>query len=162
MPEDPTFQPILVFYDGVCASCSLAVRFLLARRRAARFRFISLQAIEGTALSPFFRRELKLPELSSVIVWKEGRFSTHSEALFVVLAELGWPWSLLLLLRLFPRGFRDRLYSLFARYRYQILGKVEAAQFCQVHTDQRHLFPTVADLAVNHELAISSLFRAED
>ena len=122
--------PVYIFYDGVCATCSLFVRFVLARPQAHRFRFLSLQAVAGTPFADFVQDELKIPQLSSVLVWKNGVISSRSEAIFVVLAELGGFGWLLLLLRLIPRFLRDALYQLIARYRYHLLGKVEEAAFC--------------------------------
>jgi predicted DCC family thiol-disulfide oxidoreductase YuxK len=48
-----------------------------------------------------------------------------SDACLFVMAQLGWPWSLMGIFRVLPRALRDPLYDLVARNRYRIFGRRE-------------------------------------
>ena len=48
-----------------------------------------------------------------------------SDAAIFVLRQLNWPWKAAVLLKIVPRGLRDRVYDWIARRRYRIFGKLE-------------------------------------
>lgn len=115
--------PERLFYDGSCALCHGAVRFVLARDPdGSLFRFAPL---DGDA----FRRAAasavpaSLPD-SLVMETREGRLLTRSAAVIHVLSRLRAPWRWLgAVARVFPRSLLDALYDLVARFRYRIFGR---------------------------------------
>lgn len=135
-------SPTLVFYDGECATCHFVVKFLLRRKRRQRFRFIALQHLAGTEYETAIQQHLQLDLTSSLIVWKNGELWARAAAVFAIFSELGWPWKILLLLRLLPLGLCDFLYNLYAARRYQIAGRARDKNICDVLPPaQRILFP---------------------
>lgn len=116
-----------LFYDGSCALCHGAVRFVLARDEEGRaFRFAPLD-------SPAFRRLTanepgrELPD-SIVVETEDGRLLTRSQAVWHVLDRLGGPWRVLGRLgRLVPRSLGDLAYDLVARVRYRVFGRKDEA-----------------------------------
>jgi uncharacterized protein len=134
-------EPVFVFYDGQCATCHLVVRFLIRRSRQERFRFISLHSLMGRPLEAGIRKNLDLDLKSSLIVWKNGELLSQFSAVSAILSELGWPWYMFLVLRLLPLRAMNFLYDLYARHRYQIMGKAKNPDICQVVPPaQRALF----------------------
>ncbi len=121
-----TRVPERLFYDGSCALCHWAVRFVLARDpKGIAFRFAPLD-------SDAFRRvatpaaRAALPD--SLVVETAGGLLTRSAAVIHVLRRLGGTWSVVGgLARALPRPLLDALYDLVARIRYRVFGRAENA-----------------------------------
>ncbi|RIK99312.1 MAG: thiol-disulfide oxidoreductase DCC [Proteobacteria bacterium] len=120
---DPAVHPILLF-DGVCNLCHGAVRFVLARDRAARFRFAPLQSELGRALAA--RHGIDAGALDSVVLVDSDGAHVKSGAAIGVLRALGPPWSLAWPLAWIPRALRDAAYDFVARRRYGWFGRRDA------------------------------------
>jgi predicted DCC family thiol-disulfide oxidoreductase YuxK len=109
----------VVLFDGVCNLCNGAVRFILARDPAGRFRFASLQ-------SEAARRLLRDDGRAETIVLLEaGKTYTKSTAALRIARGLRFPWPLLYALVAVPRPLRDLVYDWVARHRYRWFGKRE-------------------------------------
>lgn len=119
-------MPERLFYDGSCALCHWAVRFVVARDAGGAFRFAPLagDAFRGaTAASG----QADLPD-SLVVETTEGRLLTRSAAVIHILGRLSWPWRMLgTLARALPRPLLDALYDLVARTRYRRFGRKDTA-----------------------------------
>jgi predicted DCC family thiol-disulfide oxidoreductase YuxK len=123
---EPAANPI-VLYDGVCALCNRFVTFVLARDRAAVFRFASLQSeYSRTTLMRHGRNPGELTTL--VLVLDPGlpteRLFDKSSAALEVLKQLPGGWrGLGHVIALAPAPVRDMVYGLVARTRYRTFGK---------------------------------------
>ena len=115
--------PERLFYDGTCALCHGAVRFVLARDRdGSAFRFAPLDSDAFRRAAPPETRAA-LPD-SLVVETADGTLLTRSDAVIRVLGRLGPPWPLLgRLARVVPRPLRDLVYDLVARVRYRVFGR---------------------------------------
>jgi predicted DCC family thiol-disulfide oxidoreductase YuxK len=117
-----------VLYDGVCGLCSRLLQFLLKHDRRAVFTFASLQSAVGRAMVERFGGNPD--ELSSFHVLANYRanhaqmFSRSSAALFVA-GQLGWPWTMAVLMRVLPTASLDHVYNVVARNRYRVFGRYE-------------------------------------
>ena len=126
--REPAANPI-VLYDGVCALCNRFVTFVLARDRAAAFRFASLQSeYSRTTLVRHGRNPRELTTL--VLVLDPGlpteRLFDKSSAALEVLKRLPGGWrGLGHVITLAPAPVRDWLYGLVARTRYRTFGKYD-------------------------------------
>lgn len=116
-------EAILV-YDGVCLLCSRWVRFVLARDRAARYRFASMQSGHGRVL--LREHGLDPDDPNSLLLLERGRASTDSEAIVRVLVGFGGIWRAARVLRLVPRALRDPAYRWLARHRYRWFGRSDS------------------------------------
>jgi len=114
-----------LFYDGHCALCHGAVKFVMKRDRAGTaFRFAPLQGETFQALVPVGQRT-GLPD-SIVILAADGSLRARSDAVVRILERLGGGWKAVgSLLAVVPRGLRDAVYDLIARVRYRVFGKRE-------------------------------------
>ncbi len=116
-------QPEMLFYDGHCALCHGAVKFVLKRDRSgAAFRFAPLQGETFAARVPESTRR-NLPD-SVVVLTAEGALLVRSDAFAHILVRMGGRWKLLgRALRAIPRPLRDVVYNFVARIRYRVFGK---------------------------------------
>jgi predicted DCC family thiol-disulfide oxidoreductase YuxK len=121
----------LVLYDGVCGLCDRLVQFLLEHDRRAVFAFASLQSAVGRSMVERFGGNPD--ELSSFHVVANHRSNhaqmlSRSNAALFVAAELGWPWKVAVLLRIFPKAILDRVYDRVAQSRYRVFGRFDQCQ----------------------------------
>lgn len=123
-------HPVLLF-DGVCNLCNGAVRFVIRRDRAARFRFAALQSRSGQALL----RRFALPqaELETLVLVEGTRAFTRSAAALRAARRLDGAWPLLYALMVIPRPVRDAVYDFVARRRYRWFGRRDE---CMVPTPE--------------------------
>jgi len=115
----------LILYDGVCAFCDHAVRWVIRADRRGVFRFAALQGATAAAVRA---RHPDLPEdLDSIIyVRRDGEGETvlwHAAAIFAICADLGGPWAIIAWLRWLPESLKNRGYRCFAANRYRWFGK---------------------------------------
>lgn len=111
----------IIFFDGYCALCSGAIRFVVARDREVRFRLASLQSeVAGRLLTPL---GLCPGALHSVILLHGGVALARSDAVLAILDRLPRPWRWFGVLRVVPRPVRDWVYDWVARHRHRWFGK---------------------------------------
>jgi predicted DCC family thiol-disulfide oxidoreductase YuxK len=123
--EPRTGLPPVLFFDGVCGLCNHVIDFVIARDRAAIFRFAPLQGDTARERLP----EADLRDLNTMVLWEEQGIFRKSTAASRILIRLGGVWRLIgTALRLVPRPLRDAGYSLVARHRYWIFGKKESCR----------------------------------
>jgi len=123
-------QAETLFYDGHCALCHRAVKFLLRHDRGGTaFRFAPLQGRTfKEALSP--EQRAGLPD-SMVLRTVDGKLLVRSDAWLHILAQLGGGWRILgRVLRVIPRSLRDWSYDFVAAIRFRVFGRRE--ELCPV------------------------------
>lgn len=104
---------LIVFYDGECALCNRAVRYLLKHKP---FQFAPLQG--QTA-----KEKLKAPiSLDSLILWEDGKEYRLGKGALRICWHLGGPWKALGLFSFLPTFLADVLYRLVAKNRH-LFGK---------------------------------------
>lgn len=123
-------NPILLF-DGVCNLCNGFVQFIIKRDTKGFFRFTSLQSDIGQQLMQ--DHGFPTDELNTVILIKEGKLYTHSDAPLQIVRHLPFPWPVLSVFALVPKVLRDRIYNWVARNRYRWYGKKDQ---CMVPTPE--------------------------
>ncbi len=127
MPEPHEAGRPVIFYDGVCALCHRAVRFLIARDRAGVLRFAPLQGETFEALRAAMPREDGLDSVIYVRGYGSGnaRVFVRSEAVLQALRDIGGFWRVVSWARIIPRFMRDGLYDVVARHRYEWFGRYD-------------------------------------
>jgi uncharacterized protein YqjF (DUF2071 family) len=78
------------------------------------------------------RDQLKMDLSSSLIVLKNGELWGQFSAVSAIFSELGFPWNIILLLRVFPLSILNRVYDFYARHRYQIFGSARESDICSL------------------------------
>ena len=113
----------VILFDGVCVFCSRWVRFIVARGKAARFRFTPIQSAYGTRLAQALGINPDDPDTNAVIHGSVAYFK--SDGALTVLSYLpGWSWVRVLFA--VPRPLRNAAYNVVAKNRYRIFGKYDA------------------------------------
>jgi len=122
---------LLVVFDGRCGLCNRVVRWLIARDRRDRLRFVPAESEKGAAL--LGRHGLSATELgpSTILVIQDLAGAAEngllrSNAVVALLNELPRPWpAVATLLAWVPRPVRELGYRLVARWRYRVWGRLE-------------------------------------
>lgn len=115
----------MLFYDGHCALCHGAVKFVLKHDRSGKaFRFAPLQG-ETFAASVREEQRAGMPD-SIVVLTADGTLLVRSNAFVHILRRLGGAWAMLAdAMRTVPRPVRDAVYDFIARIRYRVFGTRE-------------------------------------
>ena len=121
--RDPQDHPQL-YFDGQCALCCAAVRFLIRHDRDRKLRYGSLQGQSGRQLLE--ARGLEPIPGSSLLLLDGGRLYSASDAVLRVCRFLDGAWPLAQGLRWIPRPLRDGIYRLVAHNRYRWFGRLES------------------------------------
>jgi predicted DCC family thiol-disulfide oxidoreductase YuxK len=111
----------IVFYDGYCILCSRLIRFLMKKDKRDLFSFTTLDKIKDYEWIMTLSGNLKLPD--SIVYLRNSKMYVYSDAAIQVLIDLGGAWKLVGIFYIIPKGIRDFVYKLIARYRYRIFGK---------------------------------------
>jgi predicted DCC family thiol-disulfide oxidoreductase YuxK len=122
--SSPRVAPLdLLFYDGSCALCHGAVRFVLAEDPAGTaFRFAPLRGSAFRTAIPE-AEQATLPD-SIVIRTAAGRTLVRSRAVIRMGMRLGGFWRVIAAgFWLIPVALRDAGYDLVAKWRYRIFGR---------------------------------------
>ena len=142
---DTSINPI-IFYDGVCGLCNRMVQFVLKHDSRDRFRFAALQSpfaegvLKGLGADP---RDLDTVYLILNHKQPKERLAARSEAIVLILRELGGIWKLLSFpMGVLPRWLRDWKYDLVAHYRYRVFGKYDSCPVPQ-EKDKRKFLDSV-------------------
>ena len=114
---------IVIYYDGVCFVCSSAMNTLIKMDRDNILYFSPLQS--KFAKSTIDKKYLET--MDTVIVKRDEKFYTKSNAAFVILEELKNP--LRYSFYLVPSVFADFVYDFVAKRRYSWFGKKEECIF---------------------------------
>jgi predicted DCC family thiol-disulfide oxidoreductase YuxK len=115
-------SPELLFYDGHCALCHGAVKFVLKHDRSGNaFRFAPLQGSTfQSRITP--EQRASLPD-SIVVLTNEGALLVRSDAFLHIWRRLGGSWRFWArLINVMPRPVRDSGYDFIARIRNRVFG----------------------------------------
>jgi predicted DCC family thiol-disulfide oxidoreductase YuxK len=109
-------QDIIILYDGECGLCDSSVQFVLKHDRTSAIRFAPLQSQPGRELAG---NSSQSTNLSTVVLWINGRLFRRSDAALIILRQIGLPWSLAgSVLALIPTRLRDAAYNYVAAHRH--------------------------------------------
>jgi len=113
----------VILFDGVCKLCNAWSNFLIRHDHQRRFKLASVQSPEGQAILAHFGYPTDYYD--TMLVVRDGSCFEKSDAFFVVMGELGFPWKAALVFKLLPKLLRNWLYDRIARNRYRIFGKYD-------------------------------------
>ena len=115
---EPSEDPPVIFFDGVCGLCNRAVDFILAEDDGAHFRFAPTQSERAKSLGS---EEVSSGKSMALVVG--DTVYTRSDAVWRIAQGLGGWWRILSVFRWVPRPLRDAVYELLQRNRYALFGK---------------------------------------
>ena len=116
-----------MLFDGTCAFCAGAVRFIATRDPQGYFRFGASQTDKATALLALYGMTRQAAR--SLILIEHGQIYLRSTASLRIARRLRWPWS-----PCWPvsssslAALRDLVYRLVAAIRHQLAGRSNACE----------------------------------
>lgn len=124
----------ILFYDGNCALCHGAVRWVLKRKPLEYLYFSPLQG----ETAPSYLAPALLKDLNTVVLWRNEGVYTHASAVFHLWKDCGGGWKLLSLGRYFPSILTNAVYRFVARNRFRWKKPLEGCPLPD--PAQRHRF----------------------
>ena len=113
-------------FDGTCAFCEGAVRFMATRDRAGYLRFGASQSPQ--AIEILRRHGVDRESARSIILIEDGEVYLRSTATLRIARHLGFPWTLAAALLWIPVPIRDAAYRVVAAVRHRIAGRSNACE----------------------------------
>jgi predicted DCC family thiol-disulfide oxidoreductase YuxK len=127
----------IVVFDGVCNLCNWVVQLIIRHDPDGHFQFASLQSEAGRALLE--SHGLNAIEPETIVLVRDERVSTMSDAALEIARDMGSPFSLLYPLIVLPKGFRDWAYRIVARNRYRWFGRRDSCMMPTPELKRRFL-----------------------
>jgi len=116
----------IVLFDGTCAFCEGAVKFIAMRDDAAYFRFGASQSPQAASL--LAAHGLTREGARSLVLIEDGQVYLRSTASLRIARRLSWPWRLAGVLLWVPRPLRDGVYRIVAAIRHRLAGPSNACE----------------------------------
>jgi predicted DCC family thiol-disulfide oxidoreductase YuxK len=124
----------IILFDGVCNFCSFWVNFVIKRDKKDLFRFAALQSEKAMEITDRLDIDISKPDTFILII--NDKFFTKSTAALMVCKQLNGLIKFLYPFIILPKFFRNFVYDLIARYRYNLFGKRDS---CRVPTEEDKL-----------------------
>jgi predicted DCC family thiol-disulfide oxidoreductase YuxK len=122
----PSPSSAIVLFDGTCAFCEGAVKFIAARDPGGYFRFGASQSPQAAALlAPY---GLSRETTRSIILIEDGGVYLRSTATLRIAAKLCAPWNAARVFLLVPVPVRDAVYRVIAAIRHRLAGTANACE----------------------------------
>jgi len=125
----------IVLFDGTCAFCEGAVKFIAARDPEGYFKFGASQMPEAAKL--LAEHQVSRESARSIILIDGGEIYMRSTATLRIARKLTWPWSMAAAFLYVPRPLRDGVYRVVAAIRHRIAGKSNACEIPPPEIRQR-------------------------
>ncbi|MDB4292513.1 thiol-disulfide oxidoreductase DCC family protein [Maribacter sp.] len=115
----------IILFDGVCNLCNSSVQFVIKHDKEDLFRYAALQSEIGKQL--LSERHIDTNNIDSIILIAPGvAYYVKSDAALQIGKHLKGYRTISSILYLIPKGLRNIVYDLIARYRYAWFGKQDA------------------------------------
>ncbi|MCL4156772.1 UNVERIFIED_CONTAM: hypothetical protein GTU68_019290 [Idotea baltica] len=122
----------VILFDGVCNLCNNAVNKVIDYDKHNTFLFAALQSKTGLQITK--QLGIDTNAIDSIILYESYMaYYIKSTAALKVMNDLGGFWNVTKLFWIFPEGFRNWVYDIVAKNRYQWFGKKES---CSVPTPE--------------------------
>ncbi len=125
----------IILFDGTCAFCEGAVKFVARRDRSNYFRFGASQSEPGRTL--LTQNGFREGPPGTIVLIEDGRVYLKSTASLRIASRLSWPWKAAAVLLWIPRPIRDPVYTVVAAIRHRLAGESNACEIPPPEIRQR-------------------------
>jgi predicted DCC family thiol-disulfide oxidoreductase YuxK len=125
----------IVLFDGTCAFCEGAVKFIATRDPQGYFKFGASQTPAAEKL--LAQHQVSRDSARSIILIDNGEIYLRSTATLRIARKLTWPWSMAAAFLYVPRPLRDAVYRVVAAIRHRLAGKSNACEIPPPEIRQR-------------------------
>ena len=116
----------VILFDGTCAFCEGAVKFIARRDPAGYFKYGASQSPTAAAL--LAPHGIDRETARSIVLIEAGQIYLRSTASLRIARRLPFPWSLAGALLVVPRPLRDAVYRVVAAVRQRLAGSSNACE----------------------------------
>ncbi|WP_416306973.1 thiol-disulfide oxidoreductase DCC family protein [Neptunicella sp. SCSIO 80796] len=127
----------VILFDGVCKLCNAWSNFIIRHDKNHDFKLASVQSQEGKDILHYFNYPTDVYE--TMLVVNSAKCLEKSDAFFYVMKTLGFPWKLILIFTIIPKGVRNWLYDRVALNRYTLFGKYNYCSLPTPDHEKRYL-----------------------
>jgi len=136
-PPNITENDSVILFDGVCKLCNAWSQFIIKFDTQQRFTLCSVQSPEGQAILKYFN--MPTDHFDTMLYVEANQCFDKSDAFLNVVNKLGFPWRLLYVFKIIPKGIRNWLYDRIALNRYSIFGKYDTCMLPSKENNNRFL-----------------------
>ena len=122
--ETILYQDQVILFDGVCRLCNGWAKWIMKVDKSYQFKLCSVQSETGQAL--LSRLGYPTDKFDTMLVIANGQVYEKSDAFFSIMKKIGFPYNLLLVVKIVPKFIRDWLYDRIALNRYRWFGQYES------------------------------------
>lgn len=120
-PPNIGVNDCVILFDGVCKLCNSWSQFIIKVDRQQRFKLCNVQSPEGQSILAHF--DMPTDHFDTLLYVEGHQFFDKSNAFLNVINKLGWPWRLIYVFKILPKGIRNWFYDRIALNRYSLFGK---------------------------------------
>jgi predicted DCC family thiol-disulfide oxidoreductase YuxK len=124
-------------FDGECKLCNGWSRFIIRYDKHKIFKLCAVQSDEGQAILKWFGYPTDYFE--TMLLVRGNCALEKSDSFLAVVRQLPLPWKLMIVFKVFPKGFRDWFYDRIALNRYNIFGKYDTCVLASPDHEGRFL-----------------------
>ena len=113
----------IIFYDGYCVVCSRFIKFLIKIDKDKMYSFANISSQVSTKI---LGERMKGQDIGKfIILYTDHEIYKKSDAVIKIFTGFGGAFTILNILKIFPKVLRDFIYDSFAKYRYRLFGKYD-------------------------------------
>ena len=128
---------IILLFDGHCILCNAWVKFVIKRDSSKKIKFASLQSKIGEKI--LVKNQISKNYNESLVLIEDDKYFFKSSAAIKIFSLLGGWRNNLKFLLFIPIPIRDFFYSLIAKYRYKLFGRLDTCIIPSPEISERFL-----------------------
>ena len=136
-PPNIDINDCVILFDGVCKLCNVWTQFIVKVDTQQRFKLCSVQSPEGQSILNHFK--MPADHFDTMLFVEGNQYSDKSDAFLNVVNKLGFPWRLLYIFKVLPKGIRNWFYDRIARNRYYLFGQYDTCMLPSKENENRFL-----------------------
>jgi predicted DCC family thiol-disulfide oxidoreductase YuxK len=137
LPPNISKDDRVILFDGVCKVCNAWSNFIIQHDSEHKFKLCSVQSDEGIQILAHFGFPTDFYE--TMLYVEGGECFQRSDSFFNVVSQLGYPWKIAYILKMFPKTIRDWGYNRIALNRYKLFGKYDYCTLPTADHESRYL-----------------------
>ncbi|TWX64319.1 thiol-disulfide oxidoreductase DCC family protein [Colwellia demingiae] len=136
-PPNIDINDCVILFDGVCKLCNVWTQFIVKVDTQQRFKLCSVQSPEGQSILNHFK--MPTDHFDTMLFVEGNQYFDKSDAFLNVVNKLGFPWRLLYVFKVLPKGIINWLYDRIARNRYYLFGQYDTCMLPSKENENRFL-----------------------
>ncbi|PAJ74496.1 thiol-disulfide oxidoreductase [Pseudoalteromonas sp. NBT06-2] len=136
-PPNVDENDCVILFDGICKLCNAWCKFIIKYDARQCFKLCSVQSPEGQNILEHFN--MPTAHFDTMLYVEGNQYFDKSDAFLNVVNKLGFPWRILYVFKIIPKGIRNWFYDRIALNRYSLFGKYNSCMIPSKENDNRFL-----------------------